>query len=272
MNSKFLLRNVLPDNPNLNFIGLRYIALILSAVLVVSTFIGLYFYPLNLGIDFTGGVLFEVRFSEKKDLARVRSELNMLGLGEITIQSSGQDNDALIKIGLKDEVAQQSTINSVKSILLRRIDKNTEFRKVEFVGAEVGSEMIKKGFIAVCLTFVGIIIYIWLRFNWQYSIGIAVGLAHDILLTIGFLVLTRYEFNLTSIAAILTILGYSVNDTVVIYDRVREKVRTTHKMNTIAILNSSINETLSRTLLTVFTTLLAAGVLIFIWWRGFKKL
>jgi preprotein translocase subunit SecF len=271
MKSFLLLRNIFPDNTKINFMRVKYITLISSLILVIATFAGLYFKSLNFGIDFTGGLLFEVRMPEAPDLVRIRNNLNNLALGEITIQNLGESNDILIRAAVKDETKQQYYIDAIKETLLSKTSANVEFRKIEFVGAEVGSEMIYKGIIAIVMTFVGIIIYVWFRFNWQYSVGIVVGLMHDVILTVGFLVITRYEFNVTSVAAILTILGYSVNDTVVIYDRVREKMRTTIRTDITSILNDSINETLSRTLLTVLTTLLAAAVLIFFGGEALKS-
>ena len=271
MKSSLLLRNIFPDNTKIDFMRVKYITLVSSLILVITTFGGLYFKSLNFGIDFTGGLLFEVRMPENPDLARIRNSLHNLDLGEITIQSLGEKNDILIRAAVKDETKQRYYMDSIKGALLSKISSKAEFRKIEFVGAEVGSEMIYKGIIAITMTFVGIIIYVWFRFNWQYSVGIVVGLLHDVLLTVGFLVITRYEFNVTSVAAILTILGYSVNDTVVIYDRVREKMRTTIRTDISSILNDSINETLSRTLLTVLTTLLAAGVLIFFGGEALKS-
>lgn len=263
MNSKYLLRNLLPDNTNINFMKAKFLAFALSLILMIATFVGLYSKSLNFGIDFTGGILFEVRLSESPDLPKIRNSLNSLNMGDVTIQSLDQHNDILIKSAVKDESQKQAQMTLIRQTILNSIDSNAEFRKTEFVGAEVGNEMIYNGSIAIALTFLGIIVYVWIRFNWQYSIGIVLGLFHDVILTLGFLVITEYEFNLASIAAILTILGYSVNDTVVIYDRVREKVGMVKRLDTTKILNLSINETLSRTLLTVITTLLAAFVLIY---------
>ena len=263
MGTGFWLRNLLPDNTQINFIGARYASFVLSIILVIATIVGLSWQSLNFGIDFTGGLLFEVRLPEKHDLAQIRTTLNKLDVGEVTIQSLNDSNDILVRAAVKDEAKQRESVNLITEAILKNVSAKAEFRKVEFVGAEVGSEMIYKGALAVGLTFVGIIIYVWFRFNWQYSIGIVVGLLHDVVLTIGFLALTRYEFNVTSVAAILTILGYSVNDTVVIYDRVREKIRTTNRSDISEVLNASVNETLSRTMLTVITTLIAAAVLIF---------
>jgi preprotein translocase subunit SecF len=218
--------------------------------------------PLNFGIDFTGGILFEVKTPEKVDLSAMRKTLHDLNIGEITIQTIGNDNEVMIRAAVKDSKEQPRYVKLIKDTILEKVNAKTEFRKVEYVGAEIGDEMMYNGAMAILFTFIGIVLYIWYRFNWQYSIGILISLLHDLIFTIGFLWWTQYEFNATSIAAILTILGYSVNDTVVVYDRVRENVHKLGKMSFEDIINLSLNETLSRTILTVMTTLLAAAVLI----------
>ncbi len=262
MNNSLLLRNIFPNNTNINFVRLKYLTLITASVLIIASFLSLYIKSLNFGIDFTGGIVFEVRFPEKTTVSQVRKIFDSLKTEEVIIQTLENSSDMLIKVAVKNEAKQGDYIKSIKEVLSSKISKDIEFRKVEFIGAEVGNEMISKGIIAISLTFLGIIAYVWIRFNWQYSVGVVVGLLHDVILTIGFLTIARFEFNITSVAAILTILGYSVNDTVVIYDRIREKMRTSLRTDIDTILNKSINETLSRTLLTAITTLLAALILI----------
>lgn len=262
MNTKYLLRNLFPDDTSINFLRIKFITFFISLALVVGTFLALFVNSLNFGIDFTGGILFEVRLPNEPNLESVRQSLNDLEIGDINLQSLDHKNDLMIRLGVKDESKRDLYIENIKSLLNKEFSNEVEFRKVEFVGAEVGDEMIEKGVIAVTLTMVGIILYVWYRFNWQYSIGIIAGLLHDLILTVGFLAITRFEFNTTSIAAILAVLGYSVNDTVVIYDRVRENIRKIRKKPMDYILNISTNETLSRTLLTVITTLIAVSALI----------
>lgn len=263
MNSKYLLRNFFPHDTKINFLRFKFVTLASSLILCIATFFGLFFYSLNFGIDFTGGILFEVRLPQEQDVGKIRNMLNELEIGEVSIQTLDQGRDLMIKIGVKDEAKRDEYIANIKSLLIKYVSDKIEFRKVEFVGAEVGDDMIQKGIISVSLTLLGIVLYIWYRFNWQYSVGMIIGLVHDLVLTVGFLVLFRFEFNATSIAAILAVLGYSVNDTVVIYDRVRENIRKTRKQPLDAILNISTNETLSRTMLTVLSTLLAVAALIF---------
>lgn len=263
MKSKYLLRNFFPHNTKIDFLRFKFVTLASSLILCIATFFGLFFYSLNFGIDFTGGILFEVRLPHEPDVKQIRNMLNELEIGEVSIQTLDHGRDLMIKIGVKDEAKRDEYIENIKSLLIKNVSDKIEFRKVEFVGAEVGDDMIQKGVISVSLTLLGIVLYIWYRFNWQYSIGMIIGLVHDLILTVGFLVLFRFEFNATSIAAILAVLGYSVNDTVVIYDRVRENIRKTRKQPLDSILNISTNETLSRTMLTVLSTLLAVAALIF---------
>ena len=259
----FWLRNFFPNKISFNFLKTKIFCFFLAIFLIIATFLGLYFRSLNFGIDFTGGLLFEVRFSQKIELTNLRHTLNKLGLGEVNIQKiKDGDNDAMIRVGVKDETQQKEYIALVKNILLQQVDGKINFRKIEYVGAEVGSETIKKAIISIALTFVGILAYIWYRFNIWYSVGVILGLMHDLILTVGFLMLTQYEFNVSVVAALLATLGYSVNDTVVIYDRIRENVRKFRKISFNEILNLSINETLSRTIFTSVTTLLAVAALI----------
>lgn len=259
----FLLRSYLTDKININFLRAKYVGLIVSFILIVFSVIGLFTKGLNYGIDFKGGILIEVRFNKVPDLAKLRSSLNGLNIGEITIQTIGEKaQDVLIKSGLNKQENLMQNADLIKKTITENISDDVEFRKVEFVGAEVGKEMISDGVIAILLTFIAIMIYIWIRFNWQYSIGIVIGLIHDLILTVGYLVYSKFEFNTTSIAALLTILGYSVNDTVVIYDRIRENLYKIRRKSFAETLNLSINGTFYRTIFTLLTTLVAAGSLI----------
>jgi preprotein translocase subunit SecF len=259
---KFGLREFFPENTKFKFLRFKLTNLVFCIFLMLATFIGLFLKPLNFGIDFTGGILFELKLPEQPNIGEMRKVLSHLNIGEINIQTIGDDNEVMIRAAIKDSKQQKQYVELIKQTIIDKISNKTEFRKVEYVGAEIGDEMIYNSAFAILFTFIGIVMYIWYRFNWQYSIGILVSLLHDVILTIGFLWYAQYEFNATSIAAILTILGYSVNDTVVVYDRIRENVHKLNKLSLEDIINLSLNETLSRTLLTVLTTLLAAGVLI----------
>jgi preprotein translocase subunit SecF len=268
----FWLRRFFPDQTKINFLRPKKFLMAMSIILTLITIAGLYFRPLNFGIDFTGGLLFEVRLSKQIPIAEVRHSLNQLDLGEVNIQKiKDGENDLMIRVGVKDEKQHKVLIESIKETFKstgsphsrgQGLDDKADFRRVEYVGAEVGSDTIKKAGLSIALTFLGIWAYIWYRFNIWYSVGIIVGLAHDLILTIGFLTATQYEFNASSIAALLTVLGYSVNDTVVIFDRVRENMRKLRKLPFDDILNLSVNETLSRTIFTVATVLLAVISLI----------
>jgi len=262
-NSTFLLRNIFPHGTNIDFMRHKTPIFIASMALILLTFVGFFKYSLNFGIDFTGGILVEVRFPHAQNISQVRHVINDLAIGEVTVQTLDDARDVMIRVGVKEEQDRDRYIKEIKDIVIQNFSSEVQFRKVEFIGAEVGQNMIQNSGLAVALTMLGILFYVWYRFDWQYSIGVILGLVHDLVLTLGFLIITRFEFNTTSIAAILTILGYSVNDTVVIYDRVRENIRKIQKQNLINILNLSVNETLTRTMLTGITTLAAVLALLF---------
>jgi len=216
---------------------------------------------LNFGIDFRGGILIEVRTEGPADISKLRSSLSGLGLGEIQLQEFGQPSDVLIRIERQPggEKAQLVAVEKAKGALGDQVD----YRRTEFVGPKVGGELIEAGITAVLLALGAMLVYIWFRFEWQFGVGAVVALLHDVVLTIGIFALLGLEFNLSTVAAILTIAGYSINDTVVVYDRVRENLRKYKQMPLGELLNLSINGTLSRTLLTSFTTLLALLALYF---------
>jgi len=216
---------------------------------------------LNYGIDFQGGILVEVRTSGPANIGQIRGQISALGLGNIEIQEFGQSTDVLIRIerqpgGAKE---QNQAVEKVKSTLGSDVD----YRRIEFVGPKVSGELVEAGVTAVLLALAAMLLYIWFRFEWQFGVGAVVALVHDVLLTIGIFCLLGLEFNLSTVAAILTIAGYSINDTVVVYDRVRENLRKYKVMELTDLLNLSLNDTLSRTLLTSITTLLALFILYF---------
>ncbi len=247
--------NVIPANINLGFIGKKKLFFAASILLVASA-VGLFTIKgLSYGIDFQGGIMIDVRTQGPADLGAMRSRLGDLGLGEVTLQEFGQPDDVLIRVqrqeGGKD--AQQVALAKVKQALGTGI----EYRRTEFVGPKVSSELVEAGAVAIISAVVLMLLYIWFRFEWQFSIGAVVALIHDVALTIGMFAVTGIEFNLASIAAILTIVGYSINDTVVVYDRVRENLRRFKTMPMAELADLSINETLSRTVMTSVTTLLA---------------
>lgn len=242
----------------INFLGARYFSFSLSAIMAVSSIVLLSIVGLNFGIDFKGGILIEIRTAQQSEIGKMRSSISDLGLGDISIQEFGDPRDVLIRIEEQPggEQGQLEATNLIKEALVTNFG-DVEFRRVEFVGPKVSSELIKDGVLALALAIGAMMIYIWLRFEWQFGLGAVIAITHDVLLTLGVFSLLQLEFNLSIIAAILTIIGYSINDTVVIYDRIRENLRKYRSFELIDLLNRSANETLSRTLMTSGTTLLA---------------
>jgi preprotein translocase subunit SecF len=235
------------------------------ALSILLFFLSIYWisvYKFNFGIDFIGGISIELRVDKDPDLPKMRTVLGDLEIGEIILQNFGSDKDISIRAGISSEENLMQNIELIKSALAQNFPYQFEYRKVDFVGPQVGNQMIKSGVTALILSFLSIMIYIWIRFEWQFAIGVLAALLHDVVLSLGFLSATKLDFNLSTIAAILTIVGYSVNDTVVIYDRIRENLRKYNKKPVSVIINMSVNETLSRTTITVFTTLLANFALI----------
>jgi len=246
------------DNTKIEFMRGRIIGLVVSAVLSTASII-LFFYPgLNYGIDFRGGISIEARTSGPADFAALRTQLNGLGLGEAQLQQFGSPQDVLIRLERQagGDEAQQKAVEKVRQVLLQKFP-GTELRQVEAVGATVSGELFRSGMLALGLALVAMLIYIWFRFEWQFGVGAVVTLILDVTKTVGFFVITGLQFNLTSLAAILTIMGYSINDKVVVYDRVRENLRKYKAMPLRQLIDLSINETLNRTINTSFTTFLA---------------
>ena len=253
----FRLRFV-PDNTKIQFMRGRILGLVVSAVLSTASII-LFFYPgLNYGIDFRGGISIEARTTGPADFAALRSQINGLGLGEAQLQQFGSPQDVLIRLERQagGDEAQQKAVEAVRQLLLKKFP-GTELRQVEAVGATISGELFRGGMIALGLALVAMLIYIWFRFEWQFGVGAVVTLVLDVTKTVGFFVITGLQFNLTSLAAILTIMGYSINDKVVVYDRVRENLRKYKAMPLRQLIDLSINETLNRTINTSFTTFLA---------------
>lgn len=258
------LIKLIPDNTNIPFIAWHKISFILSLLLILAT-LGLGAGKgFNFGIDFLGGIMIEIETkSNPSNLNDLRSQTANLGLGEITMQQFGDDNTVLIRVQRQagDGDAQQQAVNKIRSVL---DDDVVEYRRIETVGPSIGDELLESAIYAVSASVILILIYIWFRFEWQFGICAILALSHDIMLTLGFYALTGLEFNLTSVAALLTIAGYSINDTVVIFDRVRENMRRYRVMPLDELFNLSINQTLSRTVLTGVTTLLALLALVFL--------
>ena len=229
---------------------------LISLSLVIASVLLLFFKGLNFGVDFKGGTLIELRSNDKNiNVTSLRQSFNEMNLGDFNIKKFGNENDFLIKIEKKDTSA--NAIEVIKKDLTSSLGSSFNFRRVENVGPKVSSELLKSGIIAISLSLAAMLFYIWIRFEWQFSLGAILALFHDVIITLGLFSLFSLEINLSIVAAVLTIVGYSMNDTVVIYDRVRENLRKFSDIKIYELTNISINETLSRTIITSATTLLA---------------
>jgi preprotein translocase subunit SecF len=247
---------IVPDNTHFDFTQFRRISFPISATLSIVAITLFFTHGLNFGIDFKGGTLLEVRAKAgAADIAAMRGQLNALGLGDVQLQQFGGPEEVLIRVAEQPggDAAQQEAVSKVRGTLGDSVD----YRRVEVVGPRVSGELLGWGMAGLMLAIVAILIYLWFRFEWQFALGAMIANVHDIVLTIGFMSISQVDFDLTSIAALLTILGYSLNDTVVIYDRIREMLRRYKKMPMPQLLNESINSTLSRSIITHVTVTLA---------------
>lgn len=252
---------LVPSKTAIGFVRHHLTAFVLSLAFILGSVATLVGNGLNFGIDFRGGTLIEVSAPEDIDIAALRGRLNAMQLGEVQIQLFGAPNDALIRVAeAPDAVSAQSDLNNVARIRAE-LEQDFEIRRVEIVGPQVSRELIESGITAVLVAIASMLIYIWFRFEWQFSVGAVLALVHDVVLTLGVFSILQLDFNLSILAAILTIVGYSMNDTVVVYDRVRENLRKYKKMELGSLLDLAINETLSRTVMTSVTTLLALTAL-----------
>lgn len=258
------LPRLIRDDTAIPFLRYRLWALAFSVVVVLLS-IGLVAVKgLNLGIDFRGGILLEVRTESPPDLGAMRTLLGGLGLGEVALQSVGDENDVVIRVARQegDDAAQQQAVTAVRAALDAELGAGIDYRRTEFVGPKVSAELLRDGVLATVIAVALVLLYLWFRFEWQYGIGAIAALVHDVAATIGLFALTGLEFNLSTVAAVLTIIGYSLNDTVVVFDRVRENLRRYRKMPMEELLDRSINETLPRTIMTSMTTFLALLALV----------
>jgi preprotein translocase subunit SecF len=250
------LLRIVPDDTKFDFMRFRRISFPLSAILSVLAIVAYFGIGLNFGIDFIGGTLIEVQSKAgPADLGRMRSTLNALNLGDVQLQQFGTPTDVLIRIPQQTggEEAQQQALAKVRNALGSGVD----YRRVEVVGPRVSGELLSYGTIGLMMAILGILIYLWFRFEWQFALGAMIANVHDLVLTVGFMAVMQIDFDLTSIAALLTILGYSLNDTVVIYDRIREMLRRYKRMPMHDLLNIAVNATLSRSIITHVTVTLA---------------
>lgn len=252
------LLKLVPDNTNLDFMRWRNIALMISILVTAASIALVFTRGLNWGVDFVGGQSVRVTFAQPPNLDQLRSRVNALGLGDASLQEFGARNVVSIRMPLPEggETAATRAATQVRAAITQ-LHPDARFDAVETVSGKVSEELLRSGGLAILLAMIGIAIYIWIRFEWQFGVGALVTLFHDVWMTMGFFSLTQLEFNLNVVAAILTIVGYSLNDTVVIYDRIRENLRKYRKMEIVPLLNLSLNETLSRTMVTSLSILLA---------------
>ena len=244
-------------NNKINFSNFFNMANIFSLLAVIISILFLFFKGLNYGVDFKGGTLLEIRVDNKNiQIQDIRSSLNIPELGDVNVKQFGKEGDFLIKFE-KNANENEKFITELKKIISKKISSVINFRRVESVGPKVSSELLKQGLTAIVLALGAMLFYIWVRFEWQFSLGAIVALIHDVIITLGIFSILSFEMNLSIVAAVLTIVGYSMNDTVVIFDRIRENLLKYSKIKTNVIADISINETLSRTIITSLTTLLA---------------
>ena len=248
---------LVPSTPDFKFVRYNQRAFVVSSVLIIGSLMAFLMQGLNFGIDFKGGILVEISSSEPVDIGNLRGRMQTLELGEVQIQQFGTPTDVLIRMAEADGAVSTERDLSVVDAIRQDLEGEFEIRRVEIVGPQVSRELIQTGLLAVVAAISSMLIYIWFRFEWQFSVGAVMALVHDVILTIGIFSLLQLDFNLSILAAILTIVGYSMNDTVVVYDRVRENLRKYKKMDISELLDIAINQTLSRTVMTSVTTLLA---------------
>ena len=241
---------------NINFMGRRKLAMMISAAILIVAAVALAIRGLTFGIDFTGGTLIEVGYEQAVEPETVRSALADNGFDDAQVQQFGTPQDILIRLAPREELKSAELSDTVFKILSDSTEQNIDLRRVEFVGPQVGDELTEDGALAVLVALMAILLYVALRFEWRFAVGSVVALVHDVLFTLGLFALLQLEFDLTVLAAVLAVIGYSLNDTIVVYDRIRENFRKMRKGSPEQIINTSLNQTLSRTLVTSLTTLL----------------
>ena len=255
------LFRLFPDDTKIPFMRWRKYSFMFSGVVSILCIVFFFTHGMNTGIDFQGGTLMEIHTKDgPADLKHIRNTLNGLGMGDVEVQDFGSDSNVLIRVVRQDggDEAQMAVINKIQGVF----GDTVEYRRTEMVGPRVSGELAENGIIGI-LTALGLImVYVWFRFEWQYSVGAIIATLHDVVMTIGFFAIAQLEFNLSSIAAILTIVGYSLNDTVVVYDRIREMRRKYKRMNLLVMLDLAINQTLTRTGNTALTTIIALSALV----------
>jgi preprotein translocase subunit SecF len=255
---------ILKSKQNIDFMGKRPIALVFSLVLIAIAIGSIVARGLSLGIDFTGGTLIEVGYSEPADLESVRKALVDSGHGDSSVQQFGTPRDILIRLASSADADSARLSNEVFAALSKAANSQVELRRVEFVGPQVGDELAEDGALAVLVALIAILMYVAMRFEWRFAVGSVIALVHDVIIVVGLFALLQVEFDLPVLAAVLAVIGYSLNDTIVVFDRIRENFRKMRKGEPVDIVNRSLNETLSRTLVTSLTTILVLLALFFL--------
>lgn len=249
------MRNLI-NNTSIDFIGRQRVAMMLSAALIVIALLAILIRGLNLGVDFTGGYTIEVGYQEAPNLETIRSAMTAAELPDSLVQTFGKSTDVLIRMAPRDDLSSADVSTEILRVLDSASDTPISIRRVEFVGPQVGEELREKGGFAILTALFFIILYIWFRFEKKFSVGSVLALVHDVVITVGIFALFQIEFDLTILAAILAVIGYSLNDTIVVFDRIRENFRLLRSGTPAEVMNVSINQTLSRTVITSLTTLL----------------
>ncbi|MEY8198981.1 MAG: protein translocase subunit SecF [Colwellia sp.] len=254
---------ILQLKETVNFMSYRKIAMVFSALLMIASIVSLATNKLNFGLDFTGGTLIEVGFQEAADLEKLRDVMNSNGFADAKIQFYGSSRDVVIRLGLRDDVKAEMLGNEILDVLQGATGKTVDMRRIEFVGASVGDELAEQGGLAMLTALICILMYVAFRFEWRFAVGSVIALFHDVLLTLGLFSILQLEFDLTVLAAILAVIGYSLNDTIVVSDRIRENFRKVRNSEAEEVINISLTQTLSRTFITSITTLLVLAALFF---------
>ena len=255
---------IIGSKQTIDFMGKRQIAMVFSLVLIAIAVGSLVTRGLSLGIDFTGGTLIEIGYAEAADLENVRKALVDAGYGDSSVQQFGTPRDILIRLASSADADSARLSNEVFAALSKAAGSEVELRRVEFVGPQVGDELAEDGALAVLVALIAILMYVAMRFEWRFALGSVIALVHDVLIVVGLFALLQIEFDLPVLAAVLAVIGYSLNDTIVVFDRIRENFRKMRKGEPVEIVNRSLNETLSRTLVTSLTTILVLLALFFL--------
>lgn len=249
--------NIIKNTTKIDFVGHQFKAFLFSGIIIVGSVLSMFVQGLNFGIDFSGGTLLQIRFSQEISLHEIRKALENIGLGDVTIQEVGSPQEVMIRVEKVDEQQQKRQIEEIMaSINTLSGDSPPDLRRVEFVGPQVGRELIERGLLAVFYSTFAILAYVWWRFELPYGVGAVLAMIHDPFVIVGFFSITQREFTLTVVAAILTVIGYSVNDTIVVFDRIREERKRRKNQSLSEIINIAINATLSRTIITSWTVVL----------------